>query len=125
MNKFSFGISLICIISCNSNSVKVNKVNESTTVLSKIKKMEWVLGKWENKSKDRSLYEIWSKTNDTIFTGKSFMIANNDTVFSESISLELKHNELFYIPTVSDQNNAHAIPFKFISNENTEMIFEK
>ena len=52
------------------------------------------------------------------------MIAYNDTVFSESISLELRENELFYIPTVGDQNNAQPINFKFISIENNEIIFE-
>jgi hypothetical protein len=115
---------LLLVISCNSSSLKVNKIKESTTVLTKIKQMEWVIGKWEHISRDRSLYEIWTKTNDTVYSGRSFMIANNDTVFSESISLELKNNELFYIPTVSDQNNAKPIAFKFISIENTEIIFE-
>ncbi len=124
MKKLTFGGLLILVISCNSSSVKVNKISESTTVLSKIKQMEWVIGKWENISRDRNLYEIWTKTNDTIYSGRSFMIANNDTIFSERISLELKNNELFYIPAVSAQNNGQPIPFKFTSSENTEIIFE-
>jgi hypothetical protein len=124
MNKLIFGGVLLLVISCNSVSVKENKINESKSVLSKIKQMDWIIGNWENITKDGSLYEIWTKTNDTIYSGRSFMIAYNDTVFSESISLELRKNELFYIPTVSDQNNTQPINFKFISIENNEIIFE-
>ena len=86
--------------------------------------MEWVIGKWESITSNGNFYEIWIKTNDTIYSGKSFIISNNDTVFSENISLELKQNELFYIPTVSDQNNKRPIAFKYISCENSEIIFE-
>jgi hypothetical protein len=124
MYKLTFGGLLLFVISCNSSSMKENKINESTTVLSKIRQMEWIIGKWENITRDGSLYEIWTKTNDTIYSGRSFMIANNDTVFSERISLELKKNELFYIPTVCDQNNAQPITFKLVSNEKNEIIFE-
>lgn len=124
MYKLTFGGLLLLIISCNSSTIKENEMNESTAVVSKIRQMEWVIGKWENISAEGSLYEIWTKTNDTVYSGRSFMIVNNDTVFSERISLELKKNELFYIPTVSDQNDSQPITFKFVSSENNEIIFE-
>lgn len=124
MYKLTICVLLLSVISCNSSSVKENKMNESTTVLSKIKQMEWVIGKWENITGEGELYEIWAKTNDTIYSGRSFMIANNDTVFSEKISLELKNNELFYIPTIGNQNNAQPITFKLVGIENNEIIFE-
>lgn len=124
MNKLKLGLLLLIITSCNRNSSNEKIHKESAAGLSKIKQMDWVIGKWENNAGDGSFHEIWTKTNDTIYSGRSFMIANEDTVFSESISLELKQNELFYIPTVSNQNNAKPIEFKFIAIENNEIIFE-
>ena len=73
MYKLTFGGLLLFVLSCNSSSMKENKINESTTVLSKLRQMEWIIGKWENITRDGSLYEIWTKTNDTIYSGRSLM----------------------------------------------------
>jgi hypothetical protein len=122
--KLALGGVLFLLISCNSNQLNEKNKSIPTTDFSKIIKMEWVLGTWENTNSEGVLYEIWTKSNDSVYAGKSFMIANKDTVFSESISLELKQNELYYIPTVSNQNNAQPVEFKFISSDNSTVIFE-
>ena len=57
MNKLIFGGILLLVISCNSVSVKENKFNESKSVLSKIKQMDWIIGKWENIQK----MEVYTK----------------------------------------------------------------
>nr|MBK9653666.1 hypothetical protein [Bacteroidota bacterium] len=61
MYKLTFGGLLLLIISCDSSTIKENKMNESTAVVSKIRQMEWVIGKWENISAAGSLYEIGQK----------------------------------------------------------------
>jgi hypothetical protein len=93
--------------------------NQST-----IQKLGWLLGSWNNVSSEGSLYEIWTQINDSAFSGHGFMIAGNDTVFSEKISLEQKGNDLFYIPTVRDQNDGAAVSFKLISHDQGEFVFE-
>lgn len=124
MNKITLCGFLVFIFSCNSRTTKENNDNKITTDLSKINQMEWVVGKWENLSSNGDLYETWTKINDSTFTGRSFMIAKNDTVFSENISIKFRNNDLFYIPTVRNQNNELPILFKFIAIENGELIFE-
>jgi hypothetical protein len=105
---------MVLVLSCDPPK-------ESAKDLSKIKQMEWVIGDWENLSKDGDLYESWSKTDDSTFAGKSFMIVNKDTVYSEKISLELRNNDLNYVAIVSDQP---PVSFKFTALDKDEMIFE-
>jgi len=54
----------------------------------------------------------------------SFMIKDGDTLFSETIELRQSGDDLFYIPAVSDQNSGRPIPFKLITVQNGEFIFE-
>jgi len=117
-------IILFLIFACNNKPIKKQKYNERKADISKIKQMEWIIGKWESISDNGILYEIWIKINDSTYSGKNYMISNKDTVFSETISLELKNNDLFYIPTVNYQNNNLPIPFKCITSKGGEIIFE-
>lgn len=89
-----------------------------------MKEMDWLLGSWINRSSNGHLYEIWRKNNDTLFSGESFLIEQNDTTFHEKISLEWKDGNLYYIPTVRDQNNGRPVLFKLISGVNGEYVFE-
>jgi hypothetical protein len=91
---------------------------------SDLNKLEWLLGSWSNINEDRELYEVWTRVNDTLYSGKSFMIAYQDTVFIETILIQSIGDDIFYIPTVSDQNQGKPIPFKLVSFLNNEFIFE-
>lgn len=124
MDKFIFSGLLFFFISCSSSSVEESKTSGSKAASGDIKQMEWVLGKWECLTRRGSLFEIWTKTNDTVFSGRSFIVGPNDTVFTESISLEFTGNHLYYIPAVSGQNDAQPVRFKFVSAENAEVVFE-
>jgi len=47
--------------------------------VSKIVVADWLLGNWENKSKDGDLLESWKKVNDSIYDGESYFIKGKDT----------------------------------------------
>lgn len=106
--------SMLLFLSCNPPK-------ESARDLTKIKQMEWVIGDWQNLSKDGDLYESWTKKDDSTFAGKSFMIVNKDTVYSEKVILELRNNDLNYVVSVSDQQ---PVSFKFTVVDKGEIIFE-
>ncbi|OFY83929.1 MAG: hypothetical protein A3F72_07805 [Bacteroidetes bacterium RIFCSPLOWO2_12_FULL_35_15] len=112
------------MFSCNNGTIKENEAGKITTDSTKIKQMEWVIGSWENLSVKGDLYETWTKIDDSTFAGRSFMIVQNDTAFSEKISLEFRNKNLFYIPTVRNQNKELPVLFKLISIEKGELIFE-
>jgi hypothetical protein len=90
----------------------------------KLERMTWLIGTWKNVDGDFTTYEIWEKKSDKLFSGKSFSLQGNDTVFYESITLQQNGNETFYIPTVRGQNENKPVAFKFLKWQDGEFIFE-
>lgn len=118
---------LFFLCSCNSTTMDETKQSQlagSNSGLKKIEKLNWLAGSWKNISENSTLIENWTKINDSLYSGNSFVIENKDTVFSEKISLQLIGADLFYIPAVADQNNGQPVSFKLISDGNEEFIFE-
>lgn len=89
-----------------------------------IKKAEWLLGTWENKTPRGSVYETWEKVNEAEFAGKSFMVKEKDTLVFETIRLVQEEGGLFYIPVVKNQNQ--GLPVRFQAKEIAEgtLVFE-
>jgi hypothetical protein len=106
---------LLAIVSCK---------NSESNEKEKIKKTDWLLGKWENKSPDGSLSENWKRLNDSTFQAKSFFIKGKDTLHFETITLQQKEEELFYTATVKGQNNDKPVAFKMTSETDKKLIFE-
>ncbi len=116
-------LTVVAFMFCtNSSSLKTN--DASITRYSQLNKATWLIGKWQNVSTEGALQEIWEKKNDSIFIGSSFFIVGIDTVTSESINLEERGNELFYMPTVKNQNGGKSIIFKLSSISNNQLVFE-
>lgn len=92
--------------------------------VSKIVGKDWLLGKWENKSDEGNLLEIWKKVNDSLFIGESYFIKEKDTLHSEKIELKQKGEELFYIATVKGQNNDKPVTFKYNIEIAKQLVFE-
>ena len=71
------------------------------------------------------MIEHWQSIDDSTLAGRSIMIRNlKDTLVLEKILLALRNGEWYYIPQVSDQNNALPIRFKIIFLNGTEFIAE-
>ena len=85
---------------------------------------DWLIGTWETKTDGGDLIEIWSKTNDSTYTGGSYFIKSKDTLHHESIVMSQKGEEVFYVPTVKGQNNDQPVSFKMTKQTADEMVFE-
>lgn len=96
----------------------------TTRQVSDIKKTEWLIGTWENKTARGTVYESWKKISATEFAGKSYRLTERDTVFFETIKLVQEEAGLFYIPTVANQNNAQPVRFTAKTVSANQMIFE-
>jgi hypothetical protein len=92
--------------------------------VSKIVGADWILGKWENNSKDGYLLETWKKVNDSVYDGESYFIKGKDTLHFEKIQMKQKGEELFYISTIKGQNNDKPIPFKHNDSIEKQLVFE-
>lgn len=97
---------------------------QKSSKVSKIVGQDWLLGKWENKSEEGHLLEIWKKTNDSLFVGESYFIKEKDTLHSEKIELQQKGENLVYISTIKGQNNDTPISFYHNIEIEKQMVFE-
>ena len=90
----------------------------------KIVVTDWLHGKWENKSVDGNLLEIWKKKNDSIFDGQSYFIKGKDTLHFETIQLEQKGENLLYVSTIRGQNNDEHVTFLHKTDIEKQLVFE-
>ena len=95
----------------------------TTLQINDIKKAEWLIGTWINKTPQGNIYETWSKTSDAEFAGKSYMVKHNDTIFFESVRLVHEKKGLFYISTVEDQNAGLPVRFSAKTISETQLVF--
>ena len=112
---FLSALAVICLASCQ---------NKSANKFEKLKKLDWLVGTWEQTLPDGIVTEIWTKENDSTFSGKSYFIKEKDTIHLESIILSQKKEDLLYIPTVAGQNNDEPVTFKLTSDADNTFTFE-
>jgi len=96
----------------------------TTKQINNIKKAEWLIGNWENKTPKGNIYETWSKASDNELTGKSYIVKEKDSIIFEKIRLVQEQYGLFYIPTVKNQNDNLPVRFAFKTISETQLIFE-
>ena len=101
------------LLSCKKESKK-----------NKLKTMDWLVGTWENKSDFGDIQERWEKVNDSVFQGYSYMIKDTDTLHSESIAMEIKDEQVLYIPIVKGQNNDQPVIFLLTKQTPKQLVFE-
>jgi Domain of unknown function (DUF6265) len=106
-------IAVLTLVSC-----------QKSKEVSKIVGQDWLLGKWENKSDDGNLLEIWKKANDSLFIGESYFIKEKDTLHSEKIELQQRGENLVYVSTIKGQNNDKPVDFKHNIEIEKQLVFE-
>jgi len=89
-----------------------------------IKKVEWLIGSWENKTSRGSIYETWTKISKNEFSGKNYVLKEKDTIVFETLRLAQEQGRLFYIPTVKNQNDGFPVRFASKTISDTAMVFE-
>ena len=89
-----------------------------------LKKAEWLIGTWENKTTRGSIYETWKKIHRDTFSGKSYALKDKDTVIFETIRMVQENTGVFYVPVVQNQNNGLPVQFKAKPVYKDELIFE-
>jgi hypothetical protein len=86
--------------------------------------MKWLIGSWKYTSEEGVAFENWRLTADTLLSGESGYLSEQDTVVSEHISLVKRGDDIFYIPIVYGQNEDKPTLFKLTSNKNNVLVFE-
>ena len=84
----------------------------------------WILGRWEQRTPKKVIYETWKSNSDSSYSGKSYLLKEKDTIVLETVSLLQKNGTLFYIPTVTNQNNSMPVSFKLTFFSENKLMFE-
>ncbi|MCZ6703881.1 MAG: DUF6265 family protein [Ignavibacteria bacterium] len=96
----------------------------NTDTEKQIKKAEWLIGTWENKTSRGSIFETWNRVNDNELSGKSYILKDKDTIVFETIRLLQENDILFYIPVVNNQNDGLPVRFTSKTISDTKLVFE-
>lgn len=86
--------------------------------------LSWLMGTRTTEQENMLIYESWEKTNDELLSGRSYYTENGDTMLLETIEIKQIDGELFYCPSVANQNEGKAAQFKLTSNNPNELVFE-
>ena len=82
-------------------------------------------GSWEMKFEGgASVIETWEQVNDTLYRGMSYEVTNGDSTLTERLQLVSRNDEIFYIPSVIDQNEGNPVEFKLTKREGGSFTFE-
>ncbi len=109
-------ISLVCLLCACSTSKDISKLE--------IKKLDWIIGNWQNNSAEGIFRESWSELNDSTFKGMGSFQSGNEMVFSEDILLQRSAGNLYYIVTAGEQNGSKPVTFKCTKGNPKHLIFE-
>lgn len=120
----AFTISLFATASCNNNSERKESGVKQEQTTSLLAENNWLLGSWKNITEKGYSVEIWTKVNDTLFQGYSYLIKGADSVPLETVHLAEKNGILYYIPTVNGQNGEKPVEFKLSAHTPNQLIFE-
>lgn len=89
-----------------------------------INKAEWLIGNWENTSEEGKFTEKWKKKDRKTLLGNSYFVIENDTVFSEEVTLVQRGKELIYAVKIVTDPSAGLTEFKLTSSSENQLVFE-
>ena len=121
MTRFPTLIILFILASCTIREEPGTLPGRSTHALAD--SVRWIEGTWVMTTRKDALYEQWARENDTLLTGRSFLVRKTDTIPLETIRLVQEGDSLFYIPTVPDQNEGKPVRFTLIRADSGRFIF--
>ncbi|MEI6765379.1 MAG: DUF6265 family protein [Bacteroidota bacterium] len=106
------------IIACKTTGLDSNQKKKQ------FGKMAWMEGSWEYKCPEYQMYEVWKKTNDTLFEGRSIMIIGQDTSFTEKLSITGGGINIFYNTATDNEMYNTRSSYLLISSKGKKLMFE-
>ena len=91
---------------------------------SSLNKASWLLDTWESQTSRGSVYEVWTKEGKQELVAKSYKLNGTDTILLETVQIVKENGQLYYIPTVSTQNEGKPVRFSLVEMTKTTFTFE-
>lgn len=109
---------LVIVMSLMASIYSCKKSNPAFESLAQIQ------GTWVMRFDSSAVYEKWEKVNDTLYIGMSYEVSNGDSVLTETLQIISNDEGIFYIPTVSNQNEGKPVTFRMAEPEGNNFVFE-
>jgi Domain of unknown function (DUF6265) len=91
----------------------------------KMRSLSWLAGTWGiNNLNGSSTIEVWKRKNAKTYSGQGLKIMQGDTTVTENLLLYTDDQEIWYVPTVLNQNNGLPVRFKMVSATEHMYVFE-
>lgn len=114
-----FGICSLLIIQACNNSIVVEEGNIKNDQLFTTN----LTGDWFCIIDSDTIYESWSKENDSTMKGISYTATGDEKVLEEIIQLKRTRGKWLYCPTIATQNDGKEVCFEYLSGDSTYMRF--
>lgn len=115
--RFLVLIFTVLMMACNSTG-------KSDVLHKELKQLSWLIGEWQIVKDSTIIKETWVLRNDSMMQGLNTYVKNQELKSTETIEITYKQSTLYYIPTVSNQNDGQAVYFKLIDINDTMVVFE-
>ena len=85
----------------------------------------WLAGSWvQEKPNGKERHEVWTIKDNHTLTGRGLKISGTDTTLLEYLEIIISDDQVYYIPTVPDQNEGKPVSFRLVTEESNYIIFE-
>lgn len=86
---------------------------------------QWLVGTWvQEKPNGKQRLEVWRMKDNRTLTGQGLKVSGRDTSLLENIEIRISDEQVFYIPTVPDQNQGKPVSFSLVKSEGYNIVFE-
>lgn len=116
--KYQFLFSIIFLF-------KIVTASAQHTGSSDLSDLKWPLGNWQMEKKNGLLLESWQQDNDSTFSETSYLQnTSGERKLLEKVQIIMRDNQLYYVPTVADQNNQQPIKFLITTSSKNHFVAE-
>jgi len=84
----------------------------------------WIVGTWEMKTDQGSLYETWRKGDSRSMYAKSYILQGTDTLLFETVHLQARSGKLYYIVDPPGGQQGATVSFESTSIRPDGFMFE-
>lgn len=109
LHKFVLIYFFLVFVSCNTKNISLSDFS-------------FLQGKWSVCADSLEYFEEWFPANDFVMQGKGGGLRGKDTVFFETIKIEQRGTDFFYVVRVIE--NDLPLDFKFTGFKNDSIVFE-
>ncbi len=89
-----------------------------------LKTFDFLLGKWEMKTKNGKIVERWTKHSDSLMGTSHKFSARGDSILTETIVLKKIKGDWHFCVTGYEKGNEGKTDFKLVSSTNESFTFE-